>query len=222
MKNIKSMNQENKFIFITSILSFIISILYLYKGIIEGITYKTYIVVSLNFLYIPISILLKKKVFSIYYVIYSITLIFIAAFNKTYLYNNFTYLFIICILTLVIPKLKNYFYIIYFTAITIAYILNEEELYHYLIHITRGIWFTYIFENVIESKYKRKKLILYDDEIKILTQLSKNHLQKSIQFQGYSESTIYRRLKAAMKRNNFTKQELLESFKKEYSELLND
>ncbi len=72
--------------------------------------------------------------------------------------------------------------------------------------------------HLIKTKYERRKLSLYDDERKILEVLSKNRLQKSIELDGFSESTIYRRIKAAMKRNNLTKKQLIEEFIKEQNE----
>ena len=72
--------------------------------------------------------------------------------------------------------------------------------------------------HLIKTKYERRKLSLYDDERKILETLSKNRLQKSIELDGFSESTIYRRIKAAMKRNNLTKKQLIEEFIKEQNE----
>lgn len=97
-----------------------------------------------------------------------------------------------------------------------AFAINEENLCHYLIHVSRSALSFFIFNFVINEQYSEKKLILYDDEIKILTELSKNRLQKSLETQGYSESTIYRRIKSACKRNKMSKSELIEEFKKEY------
>lgn len=216
----KSIYSEKYFVIITSLFSFIIGALYLFKGYKEGFLIATWIVIGLNFLYIPFSIIFKKKYFSYYYLVYALVLIFFNAFNKTYLHNNYTSLFIIFIIILIMPKIKLQAIIFYMIVISVAYALNEEKIYLYFLHVTRTAWFYYIFTSVMESKYKRNKLILYDDEIKILTLLCQNRLQKSIQFEGYSESTIYRRLKAAMKRNNLSKQDLLEEFKKEYSNLL--
>lgn len=218
--NFKNLSKDNQFILITSLLSFMMGLLYLYKGFKEGISTRTWIVIGLNLSYIPCAFIFKKKCFSYFYLLYSVVLIFITAFHKTLLYNNFTCLFMLFIVIMVQPKIKFQALGIYFIAVTIAYILNEEQFYHYLLHVTRGVWFFYTFNTVIGSTYKRSKLSLHDDEIKILTQLSKNRLQKSIEFEGYSESTIYRRLKAAMNRNFLTKKELIEQFKKEYADLL--
>lgn len=211
---------DKQFILVTSILSGVLSCLYIFKGCKEGFFLTSWIIVSLNILYIPFVAIFKRKYFAYYYLVYAAVLIFFNAFNKTYLHNNYTSLFIVFIIILINPRLKISAIIAYFIVISIAYALNEERIYLYFLHVVRTIWFYYVFSSVLETKYKRKKLVLYDDEIKILTQLSKNHLQKSIEFEGYSESTIYRRLKAAEKRNHLSKQDLIEEFKKEYANLL--
>lgn len=222
-KEIKSTDflySEKWFLIVTSLISFIIATLYFFKGYKEQFHIRSWIVITLNLLYIPSALIFKKKCFSFFYLFYSIVLIFITAFHDSCLYNNFTCLFMIFIIIMITPNFRIQALSLYFISVTIAYVLNEEPFYLYLIHITRSIWFYYIFNFVLGKKYNRKALILYEDEIKILTQLSKNRLQKSIQFEGYSESTVYRRLKAAMKRNNLSKQDLLEAFRKEYSNLL--
>lgn len=213
-------NFDFQFIFITSLISFLLASLYLYKAVKTEFTVWTWIIVSLNFLYIPFILIFKRKSFPVFYLIYSLIVIFVEAFTQTYLHNNFTCLFILFIVIMIQPKLKHYALVLYVITITIASIFNDEDIYLYIIHMLRVIWFAYVFFSVIEKRYKRKQLILYDDEIKILTLLCKNRLQKSIEFEGYSESTIYRRLKAAMTRNKLTKQDLIEEFKKEYSHLL--
>lgn len=212
----KKISNDLRFILITAFLSFLTAALYAWKGIHEGFFTGTGIIIAANLLYIPFSFLFKRKGFCYFYLIYAIVLIFILAFYKTYLYNNFTSLFIIFAVIMIKPELKIPALASYFIIVSTAFAFNEELIYHYFIHITRSVWFYYIFSFVIEKKYNRRKLILYDDEIYILNELCKNRLQKSIEFDGYSESTIYRRLKAAMTRNRLTKKELLEEFRKEY------
>lgn len=207
---------EKKFLFITSGLSLLIAVLYAWKGLNEGFFTGTWVVIGLNLLYIPFVFIFRRKGFLYFYLVYAAALIFVLAFYKTYLYNNFTALFIAFVIFLIEPRMKIPTIIGYLILVSVAFILNEEQLYHYFIHIARAAWFYFISLFVIEQKYKRNKLILYEDEIKILTQLCNNRLQKSIEFEGYSESTIYRRLKAAMSRNHMTKKELLEEFRKEY------
>lgn len=221
-KNAKTKKEDNtnerKFLFITSALAFTQALLYFWKGLNEDFTVWTWIIIGLNFAYIPYILIFKRKSFTYFYIIYCLALIFALAFTRTFLYNNFTALFIAFIIYLIKPRLKTLISIGYFIAVSIAFALNEETLYHYFIHMTRALWFYYISIFVIDQRYQRNKLQLYDDEIKILTQLCNNHLQKSIEFEGYSESTIYRRLKAAMNRNHLTKKELIEEFRKEYME----
>lgn len=208
--------QKHKFITVTSVLSFLISLMYCWKGFQEGFTAGSYLIIAFNILYIPFAFIFKRKGFIYFCIIYTAVLIFTTAFHKTFLYNNFTPLFFSFFIYLIEPKLKNFTVAGYFLLISIAYILNEEKIYHYFIHVTRALWFIYISIYLIDKKYKRNKLILYEDEIQILSMLSENKLQKSIEFNGYSESTIYRRLKAAMTRNKLTKKELLDEFQKEH------
>ena len=207
--------KEKDFLLTTTILSAVIALLYLWNGFSEGFLIGTYIIISLAFIYVPVVWIFGKPGFTLFNLIYGLILVFIIAFHKTYLYNNYTGLIAVFIVMMIMPNLKWHALALYFTAITIAFALNEENLCHYLIHITRAIWLFYIFNHILENKYKRKKLILYEDEIKILNELSKNRLQKSIELDGFSESTIYRRIKSACLRNNLTKKQLLEEFKKE-------
>lgn len=207
---------EKYFILITSILSFLLSFMYTWKGFSDGFNIGTFFIIGFNLLYIPFACIFKRKGFLYFCFVYIAVLIFTTAFHKTFLYNNFTPLFFAFIIYLIEPRLKVITFTGYFILVSIAYLLNEEKIFHYFIHITRASWFVYISLFLVDNKYKRNKLILYEDEIKILTELSKHKLQKSIEFEGYSESTIYRRLKAAMTRNNLTKKELIDEFQKEY------
>lgn len=209
---------EKQFILISSALAFLIAILYVWKGFLEQFYIGTYIVIGMTLLYIPIIWIFRRPGFAIFNLVYSVVLVFIIAFYNTYLYNNFTGLLAIFIVMMVLPKFKWPAIGIYLVAVSVAFALNEENLCHYFIHLARGGWLFHIFNHLLKVKYQRKKLILYDDERKILTELSKNRLQKSIELDGFSESTIYRRIKAAMKRNNLTKKQLLEEFKKEQTD----
>lgn len=210
--------KEKNFLVITTLLSGIIGVLYIWKGFLEEFYAGTYVVIILAFAYIPLVWIFRRPGFAIFNMIYALVLVFIIAFYKTYLYNNFTGLIAVFIVMMVAPKLKWQALGLYFLVISIAFAINEENLCHFLIHVTRGAWLFHIFNHVLVNKYQRKKLILYDDEIKILSELSKNRLQKSIELEGFSESTIYRRIKAAMMRNNLTKKQLIEEFKKQQSE----
>lgn len=209
---------HNNFILGTSFLSGLLSCLYIWKGYMEEFTIFSYIIIFLNFLYIPLAFIFKKKIFSIFNLVYALILIFYLAFTKTYLYNNYTSLFIICIVFMINPKFKMIGIISYFIGISICFGLNDEHLYQYFIHICRSLWFVLIVDYVISNKFNRKKLILYEDEIKILEQLNAGkHYQKEVE--GFSENTIYRKLKSARERNGIeTREELLNLYREEFIE----
>lgn len=208
--------RERDFVLFTSLLSFILGLLYIWKGFTEGFLLVTWIVTFFCFLYIPAVMVFRKQGFIVYNLIYALVLVFIIAFYKSYLFNNYTGLIGIFFLMILCPKLKWLSVILYGVAVCIAFALNDEKLCPFFIHIVRSSWLIYIFDSITRERYHSRKLILYDDEIQILTELSKNKLQKSIDLEGFSESTIYRRLKAACKRNNLSKIELLEAFKLEH------
>ena len=69
---------------------------------------------------------------------------------------------------------------------------------------------------VLDNKFERKKLILYDDEIEILSQLCDGKTyQKEVK--GFSENTVYRKMKAARERNgSISKDQLIELYKMEF------
>ncbi len=206
---------EDYFILFTTVLSAVISLLYFWKGMEEGFSIFLFIVIAGNVLYIPFVFLFKRKSFSYFYLFYSIVLIFVIAFTKTYLYNNYSALFIICLLVMINPKFEIPAFTVYFAFVSVAFALNDENLCHYLIHITRSIWFIGLMIYVLSNKFERKKLILFNDEKEILKQLCDGlHYQKEVE--GFSENTIYRKLKAARERNrNITRDELIELYKKE-------
>lgn len=210
------------FVSFTCIIAAIISALYIWKGIQEQFTNGTLIYILMNILYIPFALIFKKKCFSYFYVIYSIILVFVIAFDQTFLYNNYTALFILCLVIMIKPKATKTAIIIYFITITIAFSINEEVLYHYFIHVVRSIWFIGLEIYVLDNNFERKKLILYEDEITILSQICDGKTyQKEVK--GFSENTVYRKLKAARERNgNISKEQLIELFLKEYHPNEND
>ena len=203
------------FLIITSVLSTVIALLYLWKGFTEGFLPGTYIIIFFSLIYIPVVWIFGRTGFAIFNLVYGIVLIFIIAFYKSYLYNNYTGLLAMFVVMMVKPKLKWPSIALYEFAVCIAFIFNEENLCNFLIHTARSAWLFILFDYILTEKYEPKKLVLYDDEIKILTALSNNKLQKSLELEGFSESTIYRRIRAAMKRNNLDKKELIEAFIKE-------
>lgn len=88
--------------------------------------------------------------------------------------------------------------------------------------MVRSIWFIGLEIYVLDNKFERKKLILYEDEITILSQICDGKTyQKEVK--GFSENTVYRKLKAARERNgNISKEQLIELFLKEYHPNEND
>lgn len=206
------------FILFNIIYSVLQATLYAVRGFLDGFLPGTYIVIGLNLLFIPIAIIFKKKGFSIFYLCYSVILIFVISFEPTFLFNNFTALFIVCIVIMIQPKLKIPGILLYYTAVCVAFLFNSETILHFIIHILRSFWFILIVSYTLHSKFERKKLILYEDEIKILEQLSSGKIyQKEVE--GFSENTIYRKLKAARERNgNLTRDQLVELYIKEKDE----
>lgn len=206
---------DNKFILFTSTVSLVLGLLYLWKGFKTGFPPLGCIIISLNFLYVPFAFVFSKKGFPYFYLLYSAVLVFSIAFEETFLYNNYTALFIVCIVMMINPKLRFPAIVFYVVLVTVAFALNDEILYHYFIHVVRSIWYVGIVEFVLNDKFKRKKLVLYEDEKNILRQLCNGKVyQKEVE--GYSENTIYRKLKAARERNgNLTRDQLVEEFRVE-------
>lgn len=213
-----SSEHEKEFIISTSLISIVIIGLCVWKGMEEGFTLTTYILMFFNLAYTFVAFILKKSAVPYFCLAYSLVLTFIIAFSKTFLYNNYTGLLCIFLAILFVEKLKRIGVLLYFIAISVSFALNEENLCHYFLHTAGFIWIFLMFDFILSEKKLRKKLILYDDEIKILNELSKNRLQKSIELEGFSESTIYRRIKSACKRNHLSKKQLIEQFKLEQKE----
>ena len=172
----------------------------------------------MNFLYIPAAAIFKRKCFSYFYLVYAVILVFMIAFEKTFLFNNYTALFLVCIVIMIKPQVRFVAISLYIAAICVAFSINGESVFHFLIHLTRTFWFFGTVFFVTENNFERKKLILYEDEIKILAQLCDGKIyQKEVE--GFSENTVYRKLKAARERNgNLTREQLVELFKKEQIE----
>lgn len=214
LKTVRKFFNSNFNIF-TSVISLIISILYFVRGISEEFIPGIIIVISMNLIYIPLVFIFKRQGFSVFYLIYAIILVFLISFEETKLFNNYTALFMVCIVMMIQPKLEFFIYIVYFVSVCIAFTLNGENLIHFFIHIIRSLWFISIVSYVLNNRFDRKKLILFDDEKKILDQLCEGKIyQKEVE--GFSENTIYRKLKAARERNgNITRDQLVELYRKE-------
>lgn len=203
------------FILFNIIFSVILAGLYALKGFQNYFHIGTYLVIGMNILFIPLALIFKKKGFAIFYLCYSVILVFANSIEPTYLFNNYSALFLVCIVIMIQPKLKIPGIILYFCTCSICFLLNNESLLLFMIHIVRSIWFILIVSYILNNKFERKKLILYEDEIKILDQLATGKIyQKEVE--GFSENTIYRKLKAARERNgNLTRDQLVELYKKE-------
>lgn len=206
---------KDKFVLYTCIMSTLLALLYLWKGFQTQFFIGGWIIISLNIIYVPVAIFFKKDGFSYFHLIYSVVLVFILAFDKTFLYNNYTALFVICIVIMIKPKIEIPALVLYFSAVCVSFAINEEKIYHFFIHIARSFWFIEIVMYVLNDKFNRKKLILYNDEKQILDQLCSGKIyQKEVT--GFSENTVYRKLKAARERNgNITRDQLVELYRKE-------
>ncbi len=209
---------SDHFVLFTGILSGVLCLLYVWKDVSEGFFVGTWIVALMNFLYIPAAFLFRRKCFSYFYLVYAVILVFMIAFEKTFLFNNFTALFLVCIVIMIKPRIKYIALVLYFSVVCVAFSVNGESLCNFLIHISRSIWFVGSVFFVLDNQFERKKLVLYEDEVKILEQLSGGKIyQKEVE--GFSENTVYRKLKAARERNgNLTREQLMDLFKKERAE----
>lgn len=131
-------------------------------------------------------------------------------------YNNIVIIGIISVLFLLLPKInKNLIVIIsliYITDIfTVAELYHKSGFYIYSTFLLCAQYITAVWEH--KRKGSGKIMILTPDEIEILNQLKDSNIKKQIE--GYSETTIYRKLTEARNRNNYeTNDELLGDFKK--------
>jgi len=203
---------------ITATLSGILALLYVWKGYKETFNVYAFVIIGLNAVYVPITLVLNKKIFIWFNTIYATLLVFVLAFTKTYLYNNYSALFIVCLISMLNPKMKKIIFPSYFAAVCVAYAINEETIYHFFIHITRSLWYLTVITAITYQKETKTKLILFPDEIKILQQLSQGNLYQK-QVEGFSENTVYRKLKSARERNGCdTRDDLLARFEEEREE----
>ncbi len=204
---------SNHFVILSSAFSFVIAALYFLKGLQSGFLLGTWIVIAMNLAYIPLTVVFRRRSFSWFCLVYAVVLVFLTAFEKTLLLNNFTPLFLVCIVIGLRPKWKWFALSLYFLSVCIAFALNEESALCFLIHIVRSLWFILCMLHVLDSSFERKKIVLYEDERKILDQLLEGKVyQKEVE--GFSENTIYRKLKAARERNGCkTREELLDLYR---------
>lgn len=206
---------NDHFILFTSLISLLIAVLYIWRGITSTFLICDCILIAMNIFYVPFAVIFNKKGFYYFHLVYAIILVFVISFEQTYLFNNYTALFLLCIVFMIQPKLQYISIISYFVAVSIAFLIDGENLILFFIHIARSIWFIQIVTYVLNNQFDRKKLILYEDEKRILDQLCDGKVyQKEVE--GFSENTIYRKLKAARERNgNVTRDQLVEMYRKE-------
>lgn len=208
---------EKKFLLVSCICSALQGLLYLFHGFKTEFSLLECIMCICDLSYIPLVLIFRNKGFKAFVLGMSVVLIFISAFNETRLFNNFSALLCLFVFIMIYPKQKKLLMILYLCLTAVAFVLNEEPMYFYLIHSCRAIWTFSIYDLIIYHQYNRKPLILTDDEQKIIAQLCEGKLQKELELNGYSESTIRRRLASAMKRNDIqTKEELKELYKSIY------
>lgn len=207
---------KDNFVIFTSGLSVILCALYVWKAFLsKNFFWGSWIVPAVNLLYVILAFFLNRKAFVWFYLLYSVVLVFLIAFEKSCLFNNYTALFMLCIVIMMEPSIKYAAISLYFAVVSIAFLINEESLVHFLIHIDRSVWFLGSIFFVLNSHFEPKKLILFEDEEKILEQLCSGKIyQKEVE--GFSENTVYRKLKAARERNgNLTREQLIELYKKQ-------
>ena len=207
---------KDNFVIFTSGLSVILCALYVWKAFLsKDFFWGSWIVPAVNLLYAVLVFFLGRKVFVWFYLLYSVVLVFLIAFEKSCLFNNYTALFMLCIVIMMKPSIKYVAISLYFAVVSIAFLINEESIVHFLIHIDRSVWFLGSIFFVLNSHFEPKKLILFEDEEKILEQLCSGKIyQKEVE--GFRENTVYRKLKAARERNgNLTREQLIELYKKQ-------
>ncbi len=206
---------KDPFVISTSVLSLLLSVLCIWKGVQTGFEVWGWIIIAMNLLYVPLALFCGRKTFPYFYLAYSAVLIFVTAFDRTLLYNNYTALFMISIVVMLYPKMRWLALGFYFALVSVAFCINGELLVNFFIHIVRSLWFIGIVEYVLNDRFRRKKLILYEDERNIIEQLCTGMVyQKEVV--GFSENTIYRKLKAARERNgNISREELVRRYREE-------
>lgn len=208
---------EKKFLLVSCICSLMQGLLYLFYGFKTTFDVPNLAMTIIDLTYIPLVLIFRNKGFKVFVLGTTVSLIFISAFNETRLFNNFSALLCLFVFIMIYPKQKKLLMIFYLCLTAVAFVLNEEPMYFYLIHSCRAIWCFSIYELIIYHQYNRKPLILTEDEQQIIAQLCEGKLQKELELNGYSESTIRRRLASAMKRNDIqTKEELKDLYKTTY------
>lgn len=193
--------KERQFIHISSLFSIIHALGYLWHGFHSGFSICIIAMIVIDALYVPCTTIKNVKLFPVYLVAFSSVLVFITAFTTSELFNNYSALLCIFVAILIKPQLKNILMALYLITSAIAFCVAGDEVYFLVIHFSRAMWIFVIYDFIIYAKYERKPVILFDEEIAILDQLSQNLLMKEIELDGYSERTIRRRLDSAKDRS---------------------
>jgi len=209
--------KERLFIHLSGALAIVHALGYIWLGINEGFTVPVITMVVLDLLYIPVTTIKSVKLFPSYLVAFSVALVFITSAITSELFNNYSALLCLFVAILIKPKLKYVFMSVYLLACSVAFCLANDYAYYLIIHFSRSLWIFVIYDFIIYVRYESKPVILFDEDIELLEQLTNGSQIKSLELNGMSERTIRRRLDSAKKRNGLkTTDELKELYKKTY------
>lgn len=131
-------------------------------------------------------------------------------------YNNYTVVAILSVLFALTPKVtKQQAYFVaglYITDVFIVAGLHNKTLFYIYTHIMLSAQYVTAMWKMKVTNSKQKFFILTQDELEILNQLKDGNVKKQVE--GFSETTIYRKLTEARVRNGCkTNNELLEKYK---------
>lgn len=121
------MRKSDDFIITTSILAAVIAGLYLFQVITEGFTIAGWLIIAANFIYTIGSILLGRKFFIPWSIIYSLVLVYTVSYTETLLFNNFTPLFAMFFVIMLLPQYKWILVVVYITAAAVALLLQKRQ-----------------------------------------------------------------------------------------------
>lgn len=110
----------------TCILSFMQGLFYVYDGIITGFTINDFVLAALDFGYIPMILIWRKKGFVVYICLFSALLIWVNSRIETYLFNNFSALLCLFIAFMVFPKIKYFCMVGYLVVTAFAFAFDNE------------------------------------------------------------------------------------------------
>lgn len=198
--------KKNKFYVYSSVLAMTITVVQVLRFLVTS-EYKGCFIPGIFFFTYPfVFFILKEKNFPIYYLIYAMINVLIIAVIKTYLFNNYTGILIATISILMKPSFKNAAVICYFIFASITFMITSEEIFMFIIHMLKSLWYFSFISHYMQKNYSRKILDLTEQEKDILNQLTNGKLQKEVI--GYSENTVCRKIRKACERNGLSKDEL--------------